>query len=561
MDKMPETRTLLAQYVTDGSEPAFCELVNRYVDLVYSTALRLMRGDTHSAQDVTQIVFATLAQKAHVLGGELTLGGWLHQNTRFVAAKMLRAEFRRRAREQKAVEMNQLENGSQAQLSHVLAVLDEAIGQLRSADQTAIVLRFFEQQDLRSVGLALGTNEEAARKRVARALDKLQGLLRRKGVVLSAAGLGSILAGGVVTSAPAGLAGIIAGNALAGAAASGMPLILLKTLAMTKLKLGIASAIAVLGLATIIVKQEQAKHKLRAELSRLSTEMRPAAPAPAPQIAKSEPPPKFDWREVESTNYQTYIQHLRAIGCPDQTIRDIVLADVNAVFDAKEKTAQRANRVEFWHPAYHPLTQNVRERFQEIHNQFETDRTAVLKQLLGDGVPIARRPLDVSDKDLKIATLDFIPQEQRDTFADRITEVEKPFMDRFSPKLEVSDWHDQDRAEYGKYLQDRSEQLVKLLGPTGKDEYDLRVSLLAGKMRATLPGVDMSEEQFRQIYSFAKQYEMLLNPFFINTDDPAQLKAFTDAQNVVAQKAREVLGDNVIDNRPRTSFEAKYGLR
>src|SRR6266404_1146035 len=99
MNKMTDNPTLLAQYVKEGSESAFRELVNRYVDLVYSTALRLMNGDTHLAEDVTQTVFLALARKAHLLHGEPMLGGWLHQHTRFVTSKLLRGENRRRARE------------------------------------------------------------------------------------------------------------------------------------------------------------------------------------------------------------------------------------------------------------------------------------------------------------------------------------------------------------------------------------------------------------------------------------------------------------------------------
>lgn len=62
---MTDTQQLLADYGKTGSEAAFRELVSRYVDLVYSAAVRLVEGDTHLAEDVTQTVFADLAR----LGG------------------------------------------------------------------------------------------------------------------------------------------------------------------------------------------------------------------------------------------------------------------------------------------------------------------------------------------------------------------------------------------------------------------------------------------------------------------------------------------------------------
>ena len=143
-------------------------------------------------------------------------------------------------------------------------MLDEAINQLGAADRTAILLRFFEQRDFRAVGEALGSNEDAARMRVNRALDKLHSLLKRRGVTLSAAALGTALAGQVVAAAPAGLAAGISNAVLAGAAAgSGVTLTTLKLILMAKLKIGIVSAVVVASVVTPLVLQHQARARLR----------------------------------------------------------------------------------------------------------------------------------------------------------------------------------------------------------------------------------------------------------------------------------------------------------
>jgi len=75
---MTEQQTLLAQYTTHGSEAAFGEVVTRFVNLVYSTAVRLVDGDTHRAEDVVQTVFADLARRAKTLSPEVMLGGYQH---------------------------------------------------------------------------------------------------------------------------------------------------------------------------------------------------------------------------------------------------------------------------------------------------------------------------------------------------------------------------------------------------------------------------------------------------------------------------------------------------
>ena len=87
---MTETQKLLAAYGTDGSEDAFRDLVERYLDLVYSTAFRLVERDAHLAEDVTQMVFLNLARKARTLQPDTALGGWLHCDACFTASKLMR---------------------------------------------------------------------------------------------------------------------------------------------------------------------------------------------------------------------------------------------------------------------------------------------------------------------------------------------------------------------------------------------------------------------------------------------------------------------------------------
>jgi RNA polymerase sigma factor (sigma-70 family) len=163
-EKMTDGHTLLSLHARTGSESAFRELVTRCLDLVYSTAFRLVGGDAQSAQDATQTVFLALADKARTLPKDVMLGGWLHEHTRFVAGKIMRAERRRQMRERQVAEMNAIEDHTESNLAEVAPVLDDAIGQLDTEDRAAILLRVFERKDFRSVGEAIGSSEDAARK-------------------------------------------------------------------------------------------------------------------------------------------------------------------------------------------------------------------------------------------------------------------------------------------------------------------------------------------------------------------------------------------------------------
>jgi len=214
---MTESQELLADYIRTGSEAAFRELVSRYIDLVHSTAFRIVEGDTHRAEDVAQVVFLDLARMASKFSKGIMLGGWLHRHTCFVAANTMRGERRRQSREKEAVEMNAVQSNSREDFEVVAPVLDEAINELAEADRAAILLRFFEQLDFRSVGRAIGSNEDAARMRVTRALEKLQKLLKDRGVAASAAALSGVLSANAVQTAPAGLAIAISSSAAAAA--------------------------------------------------------------------------------------------------------------------------------------------------------------------------------------------------------------------------------------------------------------------------------------------------------------------------------------------------------
>jgi RNA polymerase sigma factor (sigma-70 family) len=261
--KMTDGHQLLAEYVKTGSEPAFRELVVRYVDLVYSASVRLVDGDTHRAEDVTQTVFIDLARVGRTLSANVMLGGWLHRHTCFVAATVQRGERRRQARERQAVEMNALKDHSEDNLAEFAPLLDEAINQLADEDRAAILLRFFEQLDFKTVGAAIGSTEDAAKKRVSRALEKLHGSLTARGISLSTTTLATALAAGAVKAAPAGLVSSIVGTAVVGsAAAHGVTFSFLKIMTSTKVVLALTGTVIFAGV-VISARQYQAQQDLR----------------------------------------------------------------------------------------------------------------------------------------------------------------------------------------------------------------------------------------------------------------------------------------------------------
>jgi RNA polymerase sigma factor (sigma-70 family) len=241
---MKESGQLLKAYAEHGDELAFREIVERYSRLVYSTALRQV-GDSHAAQDITQLVFTHLARKAGALPRKVVIGGWLFRDTVFTASKYRRSMARRRVREEVAARMSNVENEDAAWMQ-VAPLIEDAMTRLGVRDRDVIVLRFFEEQPFRSVGSALGISEDAARMRVERALEKLRRFFVSRGVAISATGLATMLANNALGSVPGDMMTSIAANALHNASvAGGFQISLPDWIASKVFKFGMASVLSI----------------------------------------------------------------------------------------------------------------------------------------------------------------------------------------------------------------------------------------------------------------------------------------------------------------------------
>lgn len=220
---------LLRRYVEEKSEAAFTELVGRHIGVVYHAARRRLGGDAHAADDVAQRVFAQLARKAPGLTSHPSLTGWLYTATRFAAAQAVRTAQRRRAYEEKAQAMRELEETTAAEAAaRFEPLLDEVMDLLPAADRHALLLHFFEGRSFVEVGTAMSVKPDAARMRVNRALERLRAGFARRGIASTAALLGSVLSAQAAATAPAALTRLVAHHALGEAAAAGNAGVLLR---------------------------------------------------------------------------------------------------------------------------------------------------------------------------------------------------------------------------------------------------------------------------------------------------------------------------------------------
>lgn len=258
--------------------------------------------------------------------------------------------------------------------------------------------------------------------------------------------------------------------------------------------------------------------------SKLAAKARPSA---APGAGST----RFHWSQLEAADYAAYLQNLRGVGCPEQTIRDIILADVRALYDQKAAAARPVPAAEFWRPSFHrpPLSSAARTALTALANEEQ----ALLTQLLGghwapraltdaedvgneSGLrvegPLAHKGAALQTWQLKYAALD--DAVHSGAVGRDLTEAEIAQLDAIAAAREA--------------------ELAKLLTPAEREEFDLRNSDQAMELRDRMIGFEVSEVEFRALYRLEQERAQRLPTL------PADQALAAEAQFAAA--AAKVLG-------------------
>ncbi len=201
---MDDDGRLLRRFAEKGSEEAFALLTKRHLGLVYAVCRREL--DTNeAAEDAAQAVFLLLAQKAKTLRAGPSLAGWLFQTARLVARNARTQAARRAHYEGKAAAMQTPPDDNDG-WADIEPLLNSSLAALPARDREGVLLRFFQGRTFAEMGAVLGLSEEAARKRVGRALEKLRRSFDREGVTLPSTVLPALLTAHATPPVPLRLA-------------------------------------------------------------------------------------------------------------------------------------------------------------------------------------------------------------------------------------------------------------------------------------------------------------------------------------------------------------------
>lgn len=296
---------LLREYAARQSEQAFETLVSRYVNLVYSTALRQAR-DPHLAEEITQAVFIILARKADSLSASTILPSWLHRTAVYTTCDILKTQRRRAQREQEAHMRSKIESAVPDPTWELISpLLDEALVQLGEKDRQAVLLHFFQKRTFGEVGDLLGMSEDTARKRTTRALEKLRKIFSKHGVDSTTAVLTGIISANFVQPAPALLTKSVTAVAVTKGATAGISTLTfvkgaLKIMAWNKTQTAIiACAVLLLVGGTTVVTVEKQRDARLEKIWRVNKDVPTAVIDKLPPMVKMLPtkfaPPWVDW--------------------------------------------------------------------------------------------------------------------------------------------------------------------------------------------------------------------------------------------------------------------------
>jgi hypothetical protein len=248
----------------------------------------------------------------------------------------------------------------------------------------------------------------------------------------------------------------------------------------------------------------------------------------------------FVWSQIESDDYPTYIANLRRIGCPETTIRDIIVADVNQLFAHRRATEVVTAQQQWWRSDPDPtVSRSAIERVKAL----EDERRSLLTKLLGPAWESSDYPLPslASITVLDGPVLGTLPPETKLA----LQRIEQQSLERQTAYLRSQ--HDEgeppEPAELARLRRQTREELARVLTPTQLEEYLLRYSNNANQLRSQLRGFDASPEEFRTLFRIVDPLDQALQQL-PGSEDPADARRRQELEQQKEIATQQALGSD-----------------
>jgi hypothetical protein len=282
-------------------------------------------------------------------------------------------------------------------------------------------------------------------------------------------------------------------------------------------------------------------------LRRATHQRQPAAVPALPEIIL---PEGFSWDSIESRDYKQYIANLRAIECPEATIRDIIVADINKLYEPREAPLRVQNLYAAGGPSNKYGDLNDLQRMRQLR-EVQLEKRTLLKELLGIVIPLdpmrTVNPRRYGDFEAAFAA---VPADKR---AQVQTIQENYWYQSDYLNVQVAGPHDPKAAEDQKRLinEERRRELAKVLTPAEMEDYELRTSHAASYMRAQLRDFTPSEQEFREIFRIKAEYDIHFGGKYNAHNGPVE-ELNPGIRPEIEQRVQQVLGEQRYQEYQRT---------
>ncbi len=252
---------------------------------------------------------------------------------------------------------------------------------------------------------------------------------------------------------------------------------------------------------------------------------------------------QFDWRSVESSDYRAYISNLRKIGCPEETVRDIIIADVDKLFAARLRaiSSRASHDQKYWQPSRQEISEEAVRLAEKQRRDLEKEKRVLIKELLGADL-VAERKKTTAEENMLEERLHFLPAEKREQLAralDKFSEREAAILERRADGTGVL--NAQDNADLKKIREERETELTSLLTPEEKKLFDYWTSNAGISARHVLSGLENpTEQEFQAIYNLQKQFEEKSGR--MESDGTTPPDSWQQAHDELQKKVKEALG-------------------
>jgi hypothetical protein len=271
----------------------------------------------------------------------------------------------------------------------------------------------------------------------------------------------------------------------------------------------------------------------------------------------------FDWRMVESEDYRKYITNLRAIGCPEETIRDIIVADVNKLFEQRRREITAStNRFEYWKGGNVFASVIDPDRIEKLQ-ELDKEKRALLRELLG--VEPEQKPEFLANFNPFETMLDFLPASKQS----QIMDVYMKYQAKMAKTLNGGTTDADDMKAMQKAQKEMDAELAAMLSPQDYREYQLRMSQTAMTMRTQLGSFEPTQQEFDKIFDLRKGFDDEFGMFggMGSTREDQQKRA--SAQKELDAQIKTLLGEQRFAEYQRSQdwnyqnlyrITEKYGL-